>query len=560
MPLYGRIRIVMSQSSIKTDWSKCSLFQHCKQAVIDEVVAKASAKVYQKGQVLIEKGQVPPALFVIEEGKVGIYIEDILLAELGPMAVMGESFLAHGVATATIVAATEVRTLEIPGRLFTELAEQHPQLIFNIFTINFERLRSSNDAALREARAREQKLEEQVKERTRELEVTNQELMKTRDSLIETQKFRDQFLANMSHEIRTPMNAIVGLTNLLINSPLNPLQEKYLHVIKKSGANLLVIINDILDLAKLEAGKMELEAVPFPLVTAIQNVHTILNLKAEEKGISLIENIDPNVPFYVVGDETRITQVLMNLTGNAIKFTEKGKVTISAKVTAGTDDEPEVTFSVRDTGIGIPPDRIDKIFESFGQASSDTTRKYGGTGLGLTISKQLVEMHGGQLEVKSNVGEGSVFFFTVKYKRAEPPVDAVRESSQAGIDMTGKRILLVEDNEFNQMVAVDTLQDLFPGIVVEIASNGTAAMQMAAERDYGLVFMDIHLPDFDGFEITQYIRNKLTGPRQAVRICAMTASVTKEKIDECYLAGMNDYLMKPFTHEGLKERIYRAFA
>ena len=252
------------------------MFQHCSQAVIDEVVAKASAKVYKKGGVLIEKGQVPPALFVIEDGKVGIYIEDILLAELGSMAVMGESFLAHGVATATIVAASDVKTIEIPRQLFTELAEQYPQLIFNIFTINFERLRSSNDAALREARAREQKLEEQVKERTRELnaaleelQVTNQELTTTRDNLIETQKFRDQFLANMSHEIRTPMNAIVGLTNLLINSPLNPLQEKYLHVIKKSGANLLVIINDILDLAKLEAGKMELEAVPFPLVTAI---------------------------------------------------------------------------------------------------------------------------------------------------------------------------------------------------------------------------------------------------------------------------------------------------
>jgi signal transduction histidine kinase/CheY-like chemotaxis protein len=529
---------------------KCGLFHHLDEQVIDEVLSKSELKKYAKGSVLIEKGSVPEALFIIRNGKVGIYNEDVLLAELSELAIMGESFLAEATATATTVALTEVEAIEIKKDDFFWLAIKHPRIVLNIFTINNKRLRSSNDAALMEARTREEKLKRLVEERTAELNATLEELRYT-------QKFRDQFLANMSHEIRTPMNAIVGLTNLLIKTPANELQAKYLGVIQKSGANLLVIINDILDLAKIEAGKMELEKVPFPLHIAIHNIHTILSLKAEEKGIQMKEFIAEEVPQYVIGDETRITQVVMNLAGNAIKFTEKGSVTISVTAEKTSGEMVDLKFSVQDTGIGIPADKIDKIFESFGQASADTARKFGGTGLGLTISKQLVEMHKGELKVKSQPDIGSEFYFIISYKKAPMPQEAVIDEGTGMVDMKGRKILLVEDNEFNQMVAVDTLQDIFPGIEVDVAENGRTAIEKASANDYGMILMDIQLPDIDGFETTRFIRNDLGAPKNKIRICAMTASVTKERIDECYASGMNDYLMKPFKPEDLKEKVIR---
>ena len=542
----------------------CILFQGLQDNVVSEVLSQSATKEYSSGAVIIQKGSVPEALFIIKKGKVSIYNENILLTELGPLSIMGESFLANATATATIVAASPLTMLEINRDVFYQLAMKYPSLVFNIFTINFQRLRTSNESALNEAREREEKLEQLVTQRTRELNetlgelrTTNTELSITRDHLIETQKFRDQFLANMSHEIRTPMNAIMGLTNLLVKSTLNELQEKYLHVIKKSGENLLVIINDILDLAKIEAGKMELELVPFPLTTAINNIHTILSLKAEEKGIYMKEVIGENVPEYVIGDETRISQVIMNLAGNAIKFTQKGSVTISVSIESVRGETVELKFSVKDTGIGIPADKIDKIFESFGQASADTTRKFGGTGLGLTISKQLVEMHGSELKVKSIPGEGSEFYFVVIYKIASKPQETNVDELGVTEEMKGKIILLVEDNEFNQMVAVDTLRDLFPGIEIDIAETGRVAIEKVTANEYSFIFMDIQLPDIDGFETTRFIRNNLESPKKDIRICAMTASVTKERIDECYNAGMNDYMMKPFSPEMLKEKVIR---
>lgn len=529
---------------------KCGLFLHVEGQVISEVLSNSEEKTYKPGEVLIHKGSVPPALFIVRNGKVAIYNEDILITELEELSIMGESFLAETTANATAVAVNQVDVIEIKRDDFYWLAVKHPRLVFNIFTINNQRLRSSNEAALNEARSREEKLRKLVDERTAELNATLIELK-------ETQKFRDQFLANMSHEIRTPMNAIVGLTNLLIKSPLNELQAKYLNVIRKSGANLLVIINDILDLAKIEAGKMELEQVSFPLHIVIQNIHTILNLKAEEKGITILANIDPNVPAHVIGDETRLTQVIMNLAGNAIKFTEKGKVELTVTAVGNSGNTHHLKFSIKDSGIGIPADKLGTIFESFGQASADTTRKFGGTGLGLTISRQLVEMHQSELKVESELGVGSNFFFTIAYQEGKLVEETTIDTQANVTEIKGRRILLVEDNEFNQMVAVDTLADLFTDLTVDVAEDGFIALKKLSEQHYDMVLMDIQLPEMDGFETTRKIRTTLPKPINQIKICAMTASVTKERIDECISSGMNDYLMKPFVPADLKEKVIK---
>jgi signal transduction histidine kinase/CheY-like chemotaxis protein len=537
----------------------CSLFNGVSQSVIEEILFESELKVYQPNEIINHKGDIPSALFIIESGIASIYIEDILLAELPPLSMMGESVLADGHAVATIKAKTILSVIEIKKDKFYNLSLKHPALVFNVFKTTFNRLRTSNDVALAEARNRELKLELQVQQRTKELSETldaltktNFELNETKTSLIETQKFRDQFMANMSHEIRTPMNAIVGLTNLLIKSDLNEQQAKYLDVIKKSGQNLLVIINDILDLSKIEAGKMELEQRPFPLRATLESIKLILNIRAEEKNIFLKESIDEGIPDYVVGDETRFTQVITNLLGNAIKFTEKGGVTLKAELLNSIDAKAAIKFSVIDTGIGIPQDKIDKIFESFSQASSDTTRKFGGTGLGLTISKQLVELHNSALEVASVPDVGSTFYFTVDFTIAEAPVLVETTNDAESLDINDKIILLVEDNMFNQMVAVDSIKEIFPTILIDVADNGEMALTMVNEKQYSLVFMDIQLPDMDGFQITREIRKM--GFDQ-LRICAMTASVLKEQIDACYEAGMNDYMMKPFTPELLKEKL-----
>jgi len=537
----------------------CSLFNGISQSIVEEVLYESEIKIYQPGEVLNHKGDIPSALFIIESGTASIFNEDVLLAELPPLSMMGESVIADGHAVATIIAKTTLIVVEIKKDKFFALANKYPALVFNVFNTTFSRLRSSNDSALIEARNRERKLEQEVQERTRELNETldeltktNYELNETKTNLIQTQKFRDQFMANMSHEIRTPMNAIVGLTNLLTKSPLNAQQAKYLEVIKKSGENLLVIINDILDLSKIEAGKMELEQRPFPLRSTLENVRLILNIRAEEKGVFLNEIIDSKLPDYVVGDETRFTQVITNLVGNAIKFTEKGGVTLKAEVLNIDTVNARIKFSVIDTGIGIPQDKLAKIFESFSQASDDTTRKFGGTGLGLTISKQLVELHHSSLEVTSVPDVGSTFYFTVDFKIAEAPVVKEQASEANGVDVTNKRILLVEDNMFNQMVAVDSIKEIFPTIEIDVADHGKKALAMVQEKSYTMVFMDIQLPDMDGFQITREIRK--LGYDQ-LRICAMTASVLKEQVDACFDAGMDDYMMKPFTPELLKEKL-----
>lgn len=376
-----------------------------------------------------------------------------------------------------------------------------------------------------------------------------------RERAEQSKKFKEQFLANMSHEIRTPMNAVVGMTNLLLKSELAPQQLKYLKAIKQSADNLIVIINDILDLSKIEAGRLEFENVDFSLAEAMNGVLNTIMFKAEEKDLYVRTEISENLPQVLQGDPVRLNQILLNLASNAVKFTETGGITIQVSHEGAVGDKVKVKFSVTDTGIGIPEDRLDAIFESFSQADSTTTRKYGGTGLGLTISKQLVELQGGQIGVSSVIGQGTTFYFELMFAPGNLEPQKAKNQT-AGTTMHGVKILLAEDNAFNQIVAQDTLENMFEGVSVEIVETGKAAVEKVQQNHYDLVLMDINMPIMNGLEATIAIR-QLPSPKSSTLIMAMTASATQEAITECTQAGMNDYISKPFVPEELEEKITR---
>lgn len=374
-----------------------------------------------------------------------------------------------------------------------------------------------------------------------------------RDRAEQSRKFKEQFLANMSHEIRTPMNAVVGMTNLLLKTELNPQQHKYLKAIKQSADNLIVIINDILDLSKIEAGRLEFEAVDFSLAEAIEGVANTIMFKSDEKGLYLNTEIDEAIAPILKGDPVRLNQILLNLAGNAVKFTESGGITIKVTLEGFDNDKAKIQFTVTDTGIGIPEDRLDAIFESFSQADSSTTRKFGGTGLGLTISKQLVELQGGHIGVNSTVGVGTTFYFQLAFAIGS----AKQETTTVAVDgfaLKDLRILLAEDNAFNQIVAQDTLETMFAGVRVDIAENGKLAVEKLQQAHYHLVLMDINMPVMNGLEATRAIR-KLSTEKKDTLVMAMTASATQEAIQECMEAGMNDYISKPFVPEELQAKI-----
>ncbi len=373
-----------------------------------------------------------------------------------------------------------------------------------------------------------------------------------------TAQLKQQFMANMSHEIRTPMNAIVGMTRLLQGKDPRPDQVRYLDAIRMSADNLLVIINDILDLSKIEAGKIVIEQTDFSLKEVLDSIRDMLLFRAEEKGIEMRVSLDSDVPKHVIGDPTRINQVLINLAGNAVKFTEKGYVEVRASVQKQDKNKTWIRFDVSDTGIGIAADYVDKIFESFTQAGTDVARKFGGTGLGLTISKQLVNLMQGDISVKSELGKGTTFSVVIPF--GESSVQSSAEQSVVIDDATMKKLnnvklLLVEDNEFNRMVAEDTLKELMPGVVIDIAVNGQEAVNRVANEQYDIILMDIQMPVMDGVTATQTIRNTLPAPAKDTKIIAMTANVFQEDVKQYFDAGMNAYVSKPFQTDELLLKI-----
>ena len=393
-----------------------------------------------------------------------------------------------------------------------------------------------------------------------------QAILQEKNRMIESEKEKAQaseqakhlFLANMSHEIRTPMNAIKGMTDILLRREPQTEQLSYLNAIKESSNSLLVIINDILDMSKIEAGKIDLERIPFSVEQVIQNVQTITQFKAEEKGLLLQTNISENTPAYVQGDPTRLHQVLLNLVGNAIKFTEKGVVTIQLKTgMVEAENKVMVHFCVSDTGVGIGAGRMEKIFETFEQAYSDTSRKFGGTGLGLSISKKLVEIQQGEIWAESQKGKGSKFFFSIPYELSHQAKDSTAIPAAAdnhAATLKAIKVLLVEDNQFNAIVAQEELEDAIEEVLVEVAENGVIAVEKVSHTDFDIILMDVQMPVMNGYEATKAIRDLSNGKSQ-IPIIAMTANVMKEEVERCYEAGMNDFIGKPFDIEDLLSKI-----
>ncbi|WP_433777901.1 ATP-binding protein [Flavobacterium anhuiense] len=380
-----------------------------------------------------------------------------------------------------------------------------------------------------------------------ELSTKNNQLYTQRKIAERAVLARDSFLANMSHEIRTPLNAIIGFTDLLAQTELDDTQRDYIGNVQIAGENLLLIVNDILDLSKMESGNLPIESEPFNLKKTLRHVYSLLKVKVQ-KEVEFNLFLDAELPDMVIGDQGRLNQILVNLIGNALKFTNEGEVTVSVKKIEETEDSYSFKFSIKDTGIGIAKDKLETIFERFTQGEESTTRTFGGTGLGLNIVKQLVELQKGEVHVKSTLNRGSEFFFTLSYKKSNAREAEVKTVSNN--DLGNLKILLCEDNVLNQKLAKSVINNF--GFDLDIAQNGEEGIELLSQNEYDLVLMDLQMPVKDGYQTTEYIRNEMNS---AIPIIAMTAHSLVGEQERCYRVGMNAYVPKPFKQSVLLKAI-----
>jgi PAS domain S-box-containing protein len=388
---------------------------------------------------------------------------------------------------------------------------------------------------------------------------------KAKQSAEDAMNYKQQFLSNMSHEIRTPMTAIIGFAKVLLRTNLTENQKEYIEAIKTSSDALLVLLNDILDLAKVDAGKLTFDLLPFNLKSSISSTLHLFDIKFQEKQLHLVRKFDPNIPEILLGDSVRLNQIILNLVSNAIKFTTKGTITISILLIDEDDKNVSIEFSVADTGIGIPENMIATIFENFEQATSSTARLFGGTGLGLAIVKKLVEKQGGKINLKSDLNIGSTFSFSLSFQKEKPgflqKIELANDEPNQDIQIL--KVLVVEDVLLNQLLIKIILEDF--GFECEIASNGIEAIEKLEKsihstlesshksRPYDIILMDLQMPQMNGLEATEHIRKKM---HSDIPILALTADVTAEDLSKCKAFGMNGHIAKPLDEKLLYTKIF----
>lgn len=541
------------------------LFRSMPEPLLLELAHKSHIERLQAGDTIFQKDEPGRSLYLLLEGDAKVHDGDYVVAQMSAGSCFGEmALLDEGPRSMSVTATAPTLLARLDRDVFFEVLGDNPGVMQQIVGLLTRRLRFQTDQTLAHLRRREEELTHLVEDRTAELlrqkeeaehlrakaEVQMREAEFQRQRAEQSERFEQQFLANMSHELRTPMNAVMGMTNLLLQKNPRDDQRRYLDSIRQSSEALLVILNDILDISKIQAGRLELEWTDLNVAQILDNVFTTLQFRAEEKGLIFQVDCDPAIPPALCGDPVRLQQILINLAGNAVKFTEKGRVHVGARLLEQHTGRCRLRFEVTDTGIGMTPEQLSIVFESFRQASSDTTRKYGGTGLGLSISKQLVELFGGRIDVESTPGVGSTFSveleLTLSTEQRKPETSTI----DAAETLRGMRILLAEDNYFNQVVAIETLELLIPGVVVQAVENGREAVERVQAEPFDVVLMDVTMPVMDGLDATRAIR-ELPGPERSVPIIAFTASVTNKEVKRCLSTGMNACVPKPFKEAEL---------